>query len=131
MTDPATLDLLPGVLREIAEEAGLPAALRMADAFGGTEVWIPARLVDGHRLAELLGRAPAEAVVRRFGSGHLLIPMGPLADGRAKRVRILCMIDEGRSSSAIARALRCHVRTVYRVKAHAETGDARQLDLLG
>lgn len=130
MTDDATLELLPGVLREVAEEAGLPAALRLAHAFGGTEIWIPEKLTAGHRLIEALGREAAEKVVQMFGSGHLLVPLGPLADGRAKRREIMRMIEDGRTAADIARRLRCHVRTVYRARARGGRGDARQLDLL-
>lgn len=130
MTDTATLDLLPGVLREVAEAAGLAAALRLAGEFGGTEIWVPETLTPDHRLAKALGRDAAGAVVRLYGRGHLLVPLGPLADAGRKRREIMAMIEKGRPASEIARALRCHVRTVYRTKSRSAAGDTRQLDLL-
>ena len=58
------------------------------------------------------------------------MPLGPLADAGRKRREIMAMIEKGRPASEIARALRCHVRTVYRTKSRSPTGDTNQLDLL-
>ena len=131
MTDAATLDLLPGVLREVAQAAGLAAALQLAGEFGGTEIWVPEKLTPDHRLAVALGTEAAGAVVALYGRGHLLVPLGPLADAGRKRREIIAMIEKGRPAAEIARSLHCHVRTVFRVKASGGAGDARQMDLLG
>lgn len=130
MTDAATLAALPGVLREVAQAAGLGAALQLAGEFGGTEIWVPEKLTPDHRLAKALGAEAAGVVLALYGRGHLLVPLGPLADAGRKRREIMAMIEMGRPASEIARALRCHVRTVYRTKSRSAAGDPNQLDLL-
>ena len=55
-------DLLPGILGEIADVAGIPAALAIADEVGGTRINIPARAGDDHWLVKTVGREAAETV---------------------------------------------------------------------
>jgi Mor family transcriptional regulator len=40
-TDENLLEILPGDLRRIAEVAGLEAAVRIAQTFGGTFIYVP------------------------------------------------------------------------------------------
>ena len=128
--DPQILDALPGVLREVAQATGLGAALKLAGEFGGTEIWVPEKMTPDHRLARALGIDAAAAVVALYGMGHLLVPLGPLADAGRKRREIMAMIEKSRPAAEIARVLRCHVRTVYRTKSRSVAGDTNQLDLL-
>lgn len=51
-------DLLPSVLGEIADVAGIAAALAIADKVGGTRINIPARVQDDHWLVETVGARP-------------------------------------------------------------------------
>jgi hypothetical protein len=117
---------LPGVLAEIAEVAGEPAALIIATRFGGTRVYIPTQVDDKHALVESIGREAAIKLCEHFtvdGRGQRLDI--PLHFGRtyrelqcaiAKRVHEL---DDGtRSASAIARAIGITTRTVNRHRAH-------------
>lgn len=122
---------LPGVLREVAEAAGEPAALRLAHVYGGTKVYIPHRLPPGHALTEAAGRAAAEWLVKTYAGEILLVPLGPEADGRAKRAAIRERLRDGQPAQRIARELNCHVRTVERESARLRgAGDDRQLSLL-
>lgn len=123
------IDELPGVLREIAEATSVAVALKVAHAFGGTEIYIPAKAGPKTPLVKAIGMADATEIIERFGYGELLIPLGPTSDFSRKRRAIIALLDEGRSAPEIARRLKCHRRTVIRVRNHRP--DPRQLDLLG
>lgn len=57
---------LPGILAEIAETAGEPAAVSFAARVGGTRVYIPARVADDHWLVDCVGRAKADLICKHF-----------------------------------------------------------------
>lgn len=113
---------LPGVLQEIAEVAGLPAALAVAARVGGGREYIPAKCADDHWLVECAGRAAADKICAHFaaaGSG-LRIDI-PLYHGGAyhqlKRVvakRIHDLHSRGKSSRVIAQEVGVTQRTVHR-----------------
>ncbi|MBX3527539.1 MAG: hypothetical protein KF904_15150, partial [Rhodoblastus sp.] len=73
---------LPPLLNEIAEVAGVVAAVAIAEARGGTRVHFPARAPDGHWLVALVGREAADELCAHFratqaGGSYVLIPVGP------------------------------------------------------
>lgn len=110
---------LPGILREIADAAGLEAAMKVAGAKGGVRAYFPAEPEADHWLALLVGLDQARQIGRALAPGRagaeLEVPMGPSA-GQAKRWRMMMeMSDEGQSKPAIARALNVHHKTVQRV----------------
>lgn len=118
---------LPNVLREIAEAAGLPAAIALAARCGGTRVYIPARVTDGHWLADCVGREAADAICKLIGGGEVDIPLGntgaypQLRRTIAKRVHELD--QAGASAATIARRASVTERTVRRHRrAHAGGG---------
>lgn len=88
-------DLLPGVLGEIADVAGIPAALAIADQVGGTRINIPARAKDDHWLVQTVGREAADQICdyfrtlsaehREAGARHIVIPLLWGAPGRSLR----------------------------------------------
>ena len=72
---------LPGVLREIAEVAGLEAALAIAEAKGGTVVNIPSGKKKRNWLIDCVGPEAAAKISDHFTSGRgrlqLEIPLPP------------------------------------------------------
>ena len=56
----------PGVLREIAEVAGVDAALRISDLRGGARVNIPSRVTPDCGLSLAVGEDKAQALSRHF-----------------------------------------------------------------
>jgi len=117
---------LPGVLREIADVAGLPAALAIAEVKGGARVHFPARSPEGHWLRELVGGAAADALCdhfrtrgrrRRDQGCDVDIPLGPKGFYMKARKRALEMLAEGLSTYEIARRLGVDRSTVRRLKA--------------
>ncbi|MEC9342670.1 MAG: helix-turn-helix domain-containing protein [Pseudomonadota bacterium] len=99
---------LPSVLAEIAEVAGLDAALKMAEARGGTEIYIPAAVGDDHWLTKTVGREAAERICEHFtGSGpgcRLELPLGPAGSAAKIRAKVDRLIAQGKSEREIALA---------------------------
>jgi len=125
-TEEDMFDALPGVLAEVAEVAGLKAALELAAARGGNRAYIPAGCGDDHWLVRAVGREAADAICAHFAvpSGiEIEIPRGPTGR-QAQLYRDLArMIGESRSSSEITRALGISRRTVTRHRAKLRAGD--------
>ena len=118
-------DRLPGILREIAELAGEPAAVLIAARVGGQRVYIPAKVSDDHWLVDCVGRAKADLICRHFtvdGRGQRIdVPIAAsgaypqLRRAIAKRIHDL----DNRQASArdITREVRVTTRTVHRHRA--------------
>lgn len=105
---------LTGKLGEIADAAGVAAALKLASAIGGREIKLSAR--PNGRLAKIVGAEAARAIVEVLGAEKIVVPMGHLRGQRARRAAAARLLAEGASVSAVAGAVDVHERTVYRVK---------------
>lgn len=129
---PATL---PELLREIALHCGLVAALRLVEAHGGTEIFIPIKResASGQALADLLGEHAAGALIRAYPGSRLPIPRCAqvLRDGRNQA--ILDAYDRGIPVRELARAHHLTTRQIRSIlKQIPETGSvqlAQQLAL--
>ena len=119
---------LPGVLGEIAEVAGLPAALALAREHGGTEVYLPIRPDPNHWLVACVGPEAAEAICthyavrdadgRAIGNFRLLIPLAGTGAYAQVRRRLIQELREGNGGvPAAARKAGVHERTAWRYKA--------------
>ncbi len=99
---------LPGVLSDIAEVAGEDAALAIAAARGGTQVYIPPRPAIDHWLCRLIGRDAAMAVADKLtcGVGPLRVdlPLGPTGRAARGRAQVDALLRAGRSERDIALA---------------------------
>lgn len=126
---------LPGVLSEIAEVAGEPAAVLIASRVGGTRVYIPVKVSDSHWLVDCVGRQKADLICRHFavdGRGSRIdVPLGgagaypQLRRALAKRIHDLDMA--GGSVRKIVAEVRVSGRTVHRHRAAHKGGkDKRQ-----
>lgn len=103
---------LPGALGEIAEIIGIPAAVRMGEAVGGTRIYIPATVGEDHWLSEIIGRDLAQKIAAHFALGRLGISLDlPLLP---RSLRIDMLTARGDSARAIALKLGITRRTVYR-----------------
>lgn len=70
----------------------------LAEAFGGTRLYLPANVKPGHPLAKALGHDAALALVKTVGAGTLRIPI-------ARELRARHYRDNGDSYAQIARRL--------------------------
>ena len=123
-------DWLPPLLAEIAEVAGLDAALALASARGGSRITIPARPRPDHWFAEAVGMEAAQLIADHFRVGNsgavVELPVGPSGAQASTRRRIDEMLRRGVSADRIAREVRVHRTTVFRRKASIDDDDPRQ-----
>lgn len=124
---------LPALLVEIAEVAGLEAAITLADRYGGNRVYIPRHSPDGHWLSLCVGRMAADHICAHFAhpSGiELELPRGPSMSRSAKQARLRRMIAQGLTSTEITQRLGITRRTVTRNRTSMYLEiDGRQLDM--
>lgn len=114
---------LPGVLAEIAEIAGEDAALKIAEARGGTNIYLPPVPGADHWLSELLGHDVALTIAARLTCGfpmRLDVPCGPTSIAARTRAKADRMIAEGRSEAEIVRETGYSGRTIRRRRAIAK-----------
>lgn len=113
---PPAAPQLPGVLARFAEVAGLEAALKIAEARGGTRIYIPGRLPQGHWLVATVGPEAALKIARDMATNHggdyVLVPMGPHSSSAQRWRRMRQMFADGHSRREIAAACGVHERTV-------------------
>lgn len=119
---------LPPLLNEIAEAAGVIAAVQIAEARGGTRVHFPAYAPDGHWLVELVGREAADKVCAHFrttanGGYYVFVPVGPKNFYARARRRALELRGR-RSAAETALELGVTLRVVF--KWWADKPDDRQ-----
>jgi hypothetical protein len=122
---------LPGLLAEIAEVAGLDAAMTLAEAVGGTRVTIPARASADHWLTTTVGPKAAEAICDHFrilsaegreaGARHVVIPRGPAGCLEKARLRLARELDKGVSAREAARRAGLSERAAFRMRARMKT----------
>ncbi len=99
MTPSGAFDGLPLLLQEIAEVAGLPAALALAEARGGNRVYLPRpeQLDEDHWLVKAVGREAAIKICKHYflpgGRTELDLPRGPTGS-RANQWRRLARLIE-------------------------------------
>lgn len=127
---------LPGLLGEIAEIAGLEAALAIAEEVGGTRVSIPARVADDHWLVKTAGREAAEKICdhlrilspdgREAGARHVVIPRGPTGLMAKARTRLAKELEAGTSAREAARRSGLSERTAWRMRARLQDEDDSQ-----
>lgn len=125
-------DLLPGVLGEIADVAGIPAALALADKVGGTRINIPARAQDDHWLVETVGREAADKICdyfrtlsaehREAGARHIVIPLGATGPLAQARRTLITELESGTSARQAARKAGVSERTAFRMRAKLKEG---------
>lgn len=119
---------MPEILREIAEVAGLDAALALAWNYGGTTVKIPRKVGPQHWLAKCVGLKAATAICdhyrvhdadgRPVGNFKILIPLGSTGVMAQARRRLAAELQTGDLSvPAAARKCGLHERTAWRLKA--------------
>ena len=130
---PGSFDGLPSIIREIADVAGLDAAMALAESYGGTIVYIPHRVGAKHWLVDAVGRKAADAICAHYrildadGRAVGLRLQIPLAGTgvMAKAIRRLAKLLETGTVTPPRAARLCgvHDRTAWRVKAKMQPSE--------
>lgn len=127
------------IFAEIAEVAGEAAAVALIAQYGGTKVYVPARISARHWLVECVGRPAAEKICAHFATSaagsrrgcQVELPLGNAGAYRQLRRRINRLIHqrltEGRSENEIAAEVRVTTRTVrhHRAVHRGQSGGSR------
>jgi len=125
---------LPGVLAQIANVAGEEAAVAIAEAVGGTQVYIPPVPDADHWMSRLVGHKAALAIADRLTLGvggiRLDMPSGPSGYAAKTRQKVDRMIAAGRSERDIALATGYTGRGVRKRRRLSRERDARQPRLI-
>ncbi|MCB1520653.1 MAG: hypothetical protein KDJ37_08760 [Hyphomicrobiaceae bacterium] len=124
---------LPELLVEIADVAGIEAALTLADRYGGNRVYIPRTAGPHHWLTLCVGEHAAHLLCEHFGSPsgiELELPRGPVMNRAQRQARVQRLIAQGLNSTEITRRTGCTRRTVKRNRAALRRMiDGTQLDM--
>lgn len=125
---------LTGVLGQIAKVAGDDVAMAIAEARGGTQIYISPRPGPDNWLTVLVGAEVAQAIADEFtwGVGPIRVdlPLGPVGHAAQVRAKVDMMIAQGCSERDIALATRYSIRGIRRRRAKlGKDGDDRQLNL--
>jgi hypothetical protein len=111
------------ILDEIAEVIGEEAALRLARAFGGIELYVPAKVGHNHPITVAIGAEAAATLVEHYHGTEISIAR---TGERHHRVRALA--STGRlTKKAIARETGYTERWVYKLLSDDEEGEQPDL----
>lgn len=123
-------DHLPGLLAEIAEIAGLEAALKVAEAKGGNVARFASRLTPENWLVKAVGMEVAQKISAEITSGRgidLLVPLGPTGsykrDMQRRAGAYHQALANGAKISQIARQVGVTRRSVERFRAKLRDAD--------
>lgn len=105
-----------GVLADIENIIGVDATIKIAVECGGSHIFIPKKPSEKSGLVQLIGLENVEKLIKDFGTGEVLVPMGHFRGAGKKRARIAKMIEQGTPYDKIARQMDVHTRTVERIK---------------
>lgn len=123
-------DLLPESMAELVDVVGLPAVLKLMEAFGGTEFWIPEKLQHVHPLVAAVGPEAAQTLCEYMAGVRLKIPRGKAIKIEIRNSAIRRERHEGAKLSELALRYELTDRQVLNIL-NASPADDRQQDLFG
>jgi hypothetical protein len=96
-------------------------ALRMVDAFGGTELWIPVASSESCRLREQLSEADAQAIIDIYPKCRLKVPQLKSLTAALRRRRVAALRQKGWKLAELARYFHLSDRQIVNIlKRHRE-----------
>jgi hypothetical protein len=108
------------MMRLVHRVGGIEAVVKMAQVFGGKNVYFPKTASDGHPLVVAMGRTAAEAVMKVFGGHSYDVPQG-ISPRIAAAVDVLQKKGTLNQAATAAGMTR---RSMSRVRAKLEKGEA-------
>jgi hypothetical protein len=93
-----------GVFKEIVDAIGEDGAHALIKQYGGTRLFVPLSIPDGHRLVVLLGMESAQKLCASFGGQeHFDIPLGAARKRARRNAQIYADRADGMSVPGVAR----------------------------
>ena len=110
---------------ELQTLIGEEALIRLAEAFGGTRLYIPTKMGAKHAIARAIGLEAAQRMTARLAPDTIAVPL-------ARDLRARHYVAQNRTAAEIARALGITERGVERllVRIAAKPAASDQLTLL-
>lgn len=109
-----SLQHLPHLLREVAEIAGIDAALQLARARGGRKLYVPEHPTSG--LVAEIGEAAADALTTLYGRDTVVVPLGPTGSAKVARRAVAEALGRGCSAAEAAVIGGVTTRTVHNIR---------------
>lgn len=109
--------------QELLKLIGEPALIRLAEAFGGTRLYVPSSMPADHPIVAAIGTEAASVLAERMAPDVIMVPLA--REPRARQYRAI-----GWSNSQIARALGMTekgVELMFRRMADAPTKGSGQI----
>ncbi len=104
---------LPLIIAEIERIAGSEAALELAMAKGGQEIYVPVAATDDHWLTRAVGLEAARKICDHYRGSRIIIPMAKLS---MQRRRLIAALKDGASAAEASAAAGMHIRSAYRAR---------------
>lgn len=108
-------DLLPGSLQELAEDIGLDATLKLAEAYPSIPFYIPAKAEENHPIAGLIGMQAFEDLVRIYSGDTIKLAKVDAAQRQIKHCMLKRLKKEGASNRQVAILFQYSLRHVERL----------------
>lgn len=122
-------DYLPTSVRELIEVIGVPAALSLVDAYGGTRLWVPERYDLSHPLVNHIGPVAMQALIGRYALDHLMIPRCAVALRASRDAALRARYHAGETARTLAREYSLTETRVYQIAATSITINPAQQTL--
>lgn len=123
--DDINVDLLPQLLRELADIIGLDATLKLTEAYPGVSIYVPAVPRPHHKLASIIGYDNLVALSDIYGKDYLAMPKLDAAVRQIKHALIRDM--QGKfSARQMALATGYTTRRVLQIKSQGNDHDQQQ-----
>jgi Mor family transcriptional regulator len=127
-TNPRTKELiaaLPETLKEMACVVTLPAALKIAERFGGTRIYLRRHPGEQCGLARLIGLRAARALGHHYAGEQVEVPRAAAVRRMFRDREIHAVRARGWAARRIAREYRLTPRQVRRILSVAREGHAQ------
>ncbi len=123
------IDLLPVVVRDIADRFDLSVAMLIVEKYGGTRLWVPEDIGSDHELVVLLGLDTARKFCHEYSKEFLPISKSEKALRVIRDQDIILRLENGETKASVALAYGLTERQIYYIQLkHYEETEAEKLE---
>jgi hypothetical protein len=115
--------VLPGIVRDIAAEIGLAAALKLVDFYQGVPMWVPVRFDPEHTLVKIVGAAATLKLMAMYPGEKPEIPRCAEAIRVVRNIKIR---DSDKSQRQLAQEWNLTVRQIRNIQSGMEVDDEQE-----